>query len=112
MLADRYPDHPRLAEIVADRGRTLAAGLASIWPIGEAYRISAIPLTTSAPASRSTTGRWIEPDGAAGVAWLEYAAWKKSGNVDHLNAAEGWPRAFSRSKRPIRIMRFSCPTVP
>ena len=33
-------------------------------------------------------GRWKEPDAAAGVAWLQYAAWKKFHQPDHLAAAE------------------------
>jgi hypothetical protein len=34
-------------------------------------------------------GKWKEPDAAAGVAWLEYAAWMKFRDPNHLVAAEG-----------------------
>ncbi len=88
MLADRYPDHPRLAEIArigADRWRQACLDLADRRGVPD-FRHTAYNFRTRKPVDN---GRWIEPDGAAGVAWIEYAAWKKSGNVDHLIAAEG-----------------------
>ena len=33
-------------------------------------------------------GRWREPDGAAGIAWLEYAAWREFGEERFLRAAD------------------------
>ena len=88
MLADRYPDHPRLAEIArlgADRWRQACHDLADRRGVPD-FRHTAYDFRTRKPVDN---GRWIEPDGAAGVAWLEYAAWKKSGNIQHLSAAEG-----------------------
>ena len=42
-------------------------------------------------------GKWIEPDAAAGVAWLEYSAWKKFGDASHLAAAENCVRFLQES---------------
>lgn len=33
-------------------------------------------------------GKWHEPDAAAGLAWLEFAAWKKSKDVKYLKASQ------------------------
>ncbi|NIK78094.1 hypothetical protein FHS15_003232 [Paenibacillus castaneae] len=38
-------------------------------------------------------GKWKEPEAAAGIAWLQYAAYAKWGNSRHLEAAE-WCMAF------------------
>ena len=110
MPTDRYPDHPRLAEIArigADRWRQARLDLADRRGVPD----SAIPLTTSAPASRSTTD--------AGSSLTVRPEWPGSSTRPGRNRATptiSSPRrvasGFSRSKRPIRIMRCSCPTVP
>jgi len=44
-------------------------------------------------------GRRIEPEGAAGIAWLEYMAWRKFNNPRYLTAADWAIRALE--KRPV-----------
>lgn len=44
-------------------------------------------------------GRWKEPDAAAGVAWLQYAAWKRFGHKKYLAAAEDCLRFLEQCKR-------------
>jgi hypothetical protein len=34
------------------------------------------------------TGRWREPDAPAGIAWLEYMAWRRTGDARYLEAAD------------------------
>ncbi len=43
-------------------------------------------------------GSWVEPEGAAGVAWLEYMAWRKFGqtNANFLQAAD-WSLQFMQN---------------
>jgi hypothetical protein len=43
-------------------------------------------------------GRWIEPDAAAGAAWLEYMAWVRFGDTKYLQAAKG-SLAFLESEK-------------
>jgi hypothetical protein len=43
-------------------------------------------------------GRWKEPDGAAGVAWLQYAAWVRFKEPRYLAAAEGCMRFLQGGK--------------
>ena len=41
-------------------------------------------------------GRWREPDAAAGIAWLQYAAWRHTGKARHLAAADACLRFLDR----------------
>jgi hypothetical protein len=48
--------------------------------------------------SQPFSGSWVEPEGAAGVAWLEYMAWRKFGqtNANFLQAAD-WSLQFMQN---------------
>ncbi|MBC8401140.1 MAG: hypothetical protein H8E14_06590, partial [Candidatus Marinimicrobia bacterium] len=47
-------------------------------------------------------GYWREPDAAAGIAWLEYNAWLKTGGSDFLQAAEwGMEYLQARNNNPL-----------
>jgi len=87
-LADRYPDKPRLREIMhitADRWRQACRDLAG--PNGVPnFDHTSYNFRTRRPVDN---GRWTEPDAAAGVAWLQHAAWVKFQDPRHLAAAEG-----------------------
>jgi hypothetical protein len=86
-LADRYPDHPRLAEIMrvtADRWRQVCLDLAGSNGVPD-FNHTSFNFHTRRPVDN---GKWREPDAAAGVAWLEHAAWRKFGDSNHLAAAE------------------------
>ena len=85
-LADRYPDKPRLAEILritADRWRQVCLDLADTNGVPN-FDHTSFDFRTRKPVDN---GRWREPDAAAAVAWLEYAAWIKFGDPSHLAAA-------------------------
>ncbi|REE78653.1 hypothetical protein A8990_12550 [Paenibacillus taihuensis] len=43
-------------------------------------------------------GKWKEPEAAAGVAWIEYMAYARWGEVRHLEAAEGCMKFLERAK--------------
>ena len=86
-LADRYPDRPRLAEIMrlaTDRWRRACVELADSDGVPNFDHTSFNFRTGQAVDN----GRWKEPDAAAGVAWLQYAAWKKFGDDDYLAASD------------------------
>ncbi|MCU0874419.1 MAG: hypothetical protein MUE50_18955, partial [Pirellulaceae bacterium] len=75
-LADRYPDKPRLAEIMritADRWQQVCLDLSDSNGVPDFDHLSFNFQTRQAVDN----GRWREPDAAAAVAWLEYAAWNK-----------------------------------
>jgi hypothetical protein len=99
-LADRYRDKPRLAEIMqitADRWCQACRDLAGPDGIPD-FDHTSYNFRTRQPVDN---GRWKEPDAAAGVAWLEYAAWIKFHQPDHLAAAEGCLRFLeSRAENP------------
>ena len=87
-LADRYPDKLRLTEIMritADRWRQACNDLAGPNGIPD-FDHTSYNFRTRQPVDN---GRWKEPDAAAGVAWLQYAAWVKFQDPHHLAAAEG-----------------------
>ena len=86
-LADRYPDHPRLTEIMritADRWQQACLDLADANGVPD-FDHTSFDFRTRKPVDN---GRWKEPDAAAAVAWLEYAAWTKFRDPKHLAAAE------------------------
>ena len=87
-IADRYPDNPRLTEITrltADRWRQACLDLADASGVPD-FNHTSFNFRTRKPIDN---GKWKEPDAAAGVAWLAYAAWMKFRDPDHLATAEG-----------------------
>lgn len=96
-LADRYPDKPRLAEIMhitADRWRQAGHDLAGPDGVPD-FDHTSYNFRTRQPVDN---GRWKEPDAAAGVAWLQYAAWVKFQEPEHLDAAENCLRFLQNRK--------------
>ena len=90
-LADRYPDHPRLAEIMrvtADRWQQVCLDLADSSGVPD-FNHTSFDFRTRRPVDN---GKWKEPDAAAAVAWLEYAAWRRFRDPKHLAAAESCVR--------------------
>jgi hypothetical protein len=97
-LVDRYPDKPRLAEIMrttADRWREACIDLADANGVPDFDHVS-FDFRTSQPVDN---GKWREPDAAAAVAWLQYAAWVRFGDSNHLAAAESCLRFLQRQQR-------------
>jgi hypothetical protein len=97
-LADRYPDHPRLAEIVrfsAGRWREACVALADTNGIPD-FNHTSFNFQTHKPADK---GKWREPDAAAAVAWLEFSAWKKFGDTNFLAAADACMKFLQGCKR-------------
>lgn len=81
MLADLYPIHDGFDEIiaaVADRmvgaNRILAGN----------YNHTYFDFQSMRPVDN---GRWTEPDGAAGVAWISYMAYRRLGDKRYLQTA-------------------------
>lgn len=96
-LADRYPDKPRLTEIMrttADRWRQVCLDLADSNGVPEFNHLS-FNFRTRQPVDN---GKWREPDAAAAVAWLEYAAWMKFHDSNYLAAAESCLRFLQKQK--------------
>ena len=96
-LADRYSDKPRLPEIMritADRWRQVCLDLADTNGVPDFNHLS-FDFRTRKPVDN---GRWREPDAAAGVAWLEYAAWMRFHDSNYLAAAESCVRFLQAQK--------------
>lgn len=97
-LADRYPSKPAMTVIV----RTTAER----W--NEAYKVlggseTATPNFDHTAFNFKTrqavdNGTWKEPDAAAGVAWMQYAAWNRFQDAKYLHAAEGALRFLEQRK--------------
>jgi hypothetical protein len=87
-LADRYPDKPRLGEIMrttADRWRTAYLDLGGSNGVPD-FNHTSFDFRARKGVSNP---RWREPDAAAGMAWMQYAAWMKFRDSNYLAAAEG-----------------------
>ncbi|MCL4484318.1 MAG: hypothetical protein M1445_17205 [Bacteroidetes bacterium] len=87
MLVDLYPNKPDMAEVMM--------GCADTWngAVTDMKGNAAFPdFNYTGFDFKSRKGmynkRWREPDAAAGVAWLQYAAWKKFGGDKYLDAAK------------------------
>ncbi len=86
-LSDRYPDVEGMdAEVrtIADRWLAACEAMGAGTPAAS-FDHTAFDFDTLQPADN---GVWREPDAAAGIAWLEYAAWRRYGDWRHLRAAE------------------------
>ena len=96
-LTDRCPDKPRFAEIMritADRWRQVCLDLADTNGVPDFNHLS-----FNFRARKSVdNGKWREPDAAAGVAWLEYAAWMKFGDSNYLAVAESCVQFLQKRK--------------
>jgi len=80
-LADRYPD-AGLGPAV----RQTADRWAQVVDVVDAtFEHTGFDFSASKPIDN---GQWREPDAAAGIAWLEYAAWRRWRDPAHLRAAE------------------------
>ncbi len=96
-LVDHYPDKRRFAEIMritADRWRQVCLDLADRGGLPDFNHLS-FDFNTHKPVDN---GKWREPDAAAGVAWLQYAAWMKFHDSNYLSAAENCLRFLQGQK--------------
>ena len=83
-LADLHPSRADLAGAVrtmADRWRGACEGLGGK---DADFDWTGFDLAAGKPRFN---GRWREPDAAAGIGWIEYAAWRRWGDPRHLEAA-------------------------
>jgi hypothetical protein len=97
-LADRYPDlsetQQRMRSVAEQWYRACVAmgGQTDPWTLPDIDH-TAFRFETMTPVDN---GRWIEPDGAAGIAWLEYMAWLRFHDPRFLTAADWCLRALQR----------------
>lgn len=92
-LADRYPGSASMEAIVrtsANRWRE------AITALGGDFDHTAFDLARMRPVDN---GQWKEPDAAAGLAWVEYAAWHRFRDPAYLEAAERCMRFLQERKR-------------
>jgi hypothetical protein len=86
-LVDRYPNEPAAGDIMrtaADRWHDAYTAL-SRRPGGLNFDHTAFNLKSMEPYDN---GKWREPDGAAGIAWIQHSAYQKFGDKKYLDAAE------------------------
>ena len=100
-IADRYPNTPRFEQIVrtsADRWHEAYTTLAKA-PGGLNFDHTAFALKQMKPIDN---GKWHEPDAAAGIAWIQFSAYKKFGDKKYLEAASALTSYLeSRDTNPL-----------
>lgn len=87
MLVDQYPKNNAIAEIMklnANQWITAIKGLSK----GREYPDFNFTAYNFKTGLGFYNGIWHEPDAAAGLAWLEFTAWKKWGDDKYLNASK------------------------
>ena len=82
------------ARIIADRWREAVQAMGGGTP-ELSFDYTAFDFDEMEPVAN---GQWTEPDAAAGIAWLEYSAWKRFGDSDHLQTAE-WCLTWLHDRR-------------
>ena len=90
--------------ITADRWRQVCLDLADANGVPD-FNHTSFDFRTRKPVDN---GKWREPDAAAGVAWLEYAAWMKFRDSNHLAAAESCLQFPAEPARAIRTTKCCC----
>ncbi|NLC55219.1 MAG: hypothetical protein GX774_00090 [Armatimonadetes bacterium] len=97
-LTDRYPGTGRMEAILRATADRWAEACRVMRGDGDVPDLdhTAFDFQRMRPVDN---GRWKEPDAAAGIAWLEYVAWTRTGNPEYLAAAEGCLRFLER-RRP------------
>lgn len=100
-LVDRYPSWERGEQIMrtaADRWNDAYVAL-SKRPGGLNFDHTGFNLVTMQPVDN---GKWHEPDGAAGIAWIQFSAYQKFGDKKFLEAADALTDYLdSRSSSPL-----------
>ena len=87
MLVDQYPENKEIAEIMklnANHWIEAINGLSK----GREYPDFNFTAYNFKSGLGVYNGVWHEPDAAAGLAWLEFTAWKKWGDDSYLNASK------------------------
>lgn len=102
-LCDRYPNAERREQMhnIAEQWYTACVKMGGGKTPPPDFDHTAFRFQTLAPVDN---GRWIEPDAAAGIAWLEYLDWVRSKNPRSLTAADWCLRAMERrpqEKNPL-----------
>ncbi len=80
-LADRYPD-AGLEPVVRDTADRWARVVDAV---DATFEHTGFDFASGKPVDN---GKWREPDAAAGIAWMEYAAWTRWRDPAHLRAAQ------------------------
>jgi hypothetical protein len=87
-LADRYPDQAQLWPIVRSTAESWCRAVERLRPgpgLVPEFDWTAYDFVSGRGVDN---GRWTEPDGAAGIAWLAYAAHRRFGDPAFLEAAD------------------------
>jgi len=91
-IASRFPEDERLAAVMrAEANQVIKA----VEAIGDDYALTAFDFATG---RRVDNGKWREPDGAAGLAWLAYLSYQKFGEPRMLAAARRALRAYEANR--------------
>lgn len=86
MICDLYPENRELSSLMVSNAERWLEAIRAL-SRGREYPDfdwTGYDFQTGEPRYN---GRWREPDAAAGLAWLEYAAWRRSGNDRFLEGA-------------------------
>jgi len=92
-LADRYPGAGEMDSIVRT---TAGRWIEAVDAMGGNFYHTAFNFATMQPVDN---GQWKEPDAAAGIACLEYAAYRKFGDQRYLDAATRCTRYLEERQR-------------
>jgi hypothetical protein len=86
MLVDQYPLKKEMSDIMllnATHWLNIIKSLSANKPFPD-FNFTSYSLESKKGVFN---GKWHEPDAAAGLAWLEFTAWKKSGDSKYLEAS-------------------------
>lgn len=91
-IASRFPTDEQLAKVMrAEADQVVKA----VEILGDDYALTAFDFATG---ERVDNGKWREPDGAAGLAWLAYLSYQRFGEPQMLAAARRALRAYEANR--------------
>jgi hypothetical protein len=98
-LADRYPQTTGFTELLRKCANQMERAVQVLKDAPNGFRYTYFNFAQMQPMQNEKNGNWVEPDCAAGFAWLLYAAHEKFGGTNYLDAAETAMRALLAEKR-------------
>jgi hypothetical protein len=87
-IADRYPQVTGFDGVIRSSADQMERAVKVLKDAPQGFRYTYFDFARMQPGQNQMNPNWVEPDCAAGFAWLLYAAHEKYGDAKYLEAAE------------------------
>ena len=98
-LVDRYPQVAGFDKLVRTSADQMDRAVRVLKESAKGFRYTSFDFAKMQPMQNKENPNWVEPDCAAGFAWLLYAAHQRYGDAKYLESAEIAMRALLTEKK-------------